>query len=294
MEQMINSEKTAEVADLLLKLDLQLFSDDLGAEDSGAGDDTGAADENLEVDNNDLDTGSEEEGGNNQGVADPETTPPAQDDKTNAAFAQIRREKEAAEQQLQAMNAMISQQYGHMGITTFEQYQQALEAQRQEAERQQYREAGLPDEIIDKLSKVDEVIQQAETEKFNRLLTDNYSSLQKEYPELVKQPDDIPAEVWQKWNDGKTGLSLTEAYELVNKKSIREHLQAASKQSALNQVNSKSHLRGNGGQGADDVDLTSVPPDVLANYKSLFSKELKTGKMKESDFVKHYKRSLKE
>jgi hypothetical protein len=293
MEQLINSVKTAEVAELpkqfLLQLDLQQFSDDLGGDDGGAAEET--IDENLEADD-DLDTGDEiEDGEEDQGVANPETTPPAQDDKTNAAFAQMRRDKEAYEAQINSMNAMIAQQYGHMGITTFEQYQQAIQEQQQEAERQQYLDAGLPEDLVDKLSKVDQVLQQAETEKFNRLLSDNYIDLQKEYPELVKAPEDIPPEVWQKWNDGKTGLSLTDAYELVNKKAIREHLQAVSKQSTLNKVNSKSHLRGNGGEGADDVDLTSIPPDTLRMYRQMFSKELRTGKMKEADFVKHYKKS---
>jgi hypothetical protein len=288
----IKNEKTAEVVELpklfLLQLDLQQFSDDLGGDDDGEGEET--IDENLDDDSN-IETGEVDEGENNLEDAEPGQTPPAQDDKTNAAFAQMRREKEAYEQQIQNMNAMIANQYGHMGITTFEQYQQAIQEQQQEAERQQYIDAGLPEELVNKLSRVDEVLQQAETEKFNRLLTDNFSNLQKEYPELVKAPEDIPPEVWQKWNDGKTGLSLTDAYELVNKKAIREHLQEASKQSTLNKVNSKSHLRGNGGEGADDVDLTSIPPDTLQMYRQMFSKELRTGKMKESDFVKHYKKS---
>jgi hypothetical protein len=299
MNQTIDSVKTVEIAELLqpkfpLTLDLEFFSEDLGDNLDNPGDNS--ENDDTQLDNNDnLDTNSGDGSSeNNQEVADPDRTPPAQDDKTNAAFAKMRRDKEALEEQLRSMDAMISQQYGEShGIHTFAEYQAALEAQRQEEERQRYVDAGLPEDVIDKLSKVDQVLQQAEQEKFNRLLTDNYTELAKEYPDLVKTPQDINPEVWQKWNDGKTGLSLTEAYELVNKKAIREHLQASSKQSALNNINSKSHIRGNGGEGADDVDLTSVPPETMQAYRQMFAKELRTGKMKESDFVKHYKNSLK-
>lgn len=294
MKQLINSEKTVEVAELpfLLRLDIQQFSDDLGGGDEGEG---AEIDETLDDDLDNPGTG-DDGGGNNQEVADPEHTP-GQDDKTNAAFAQMRREKEAFEQQIRNMDAMISQQYGEShGIHTFAEYQQAIEQQRRQEEMQQMRDAGLPDEIIEKLEKldrVDEIIQQQERENFNRMVSDGYNEIQKEYPELVKSHEDISDDVLEKWRGGETGLSLLDAYELVNKQAIRDHLRAASKQSALNQVNSKSHLRGNGGDSDGDVDLTSIPSDVLATYKQMFSKELRTGKMKLSDFVDHYKRSNK-
>lgn len=281
MKQIIEAKKKVGVADLL-KLDLQFFADepiDEPIDDS--------ADEPIDDIPNDEDLGDKE-----QEPAEPVKDVSFKDDPQNQAFAQIRREKEAYEAQVRAMDAEISRMYGEShGIHTFAEFQQAAEAERQAAERQRYADAGLPDDVIDKLSKVDEVIQQAEQEKFNRLLFDNFNDLTKEYPDMVKQPDDIPGEVWQRWNDGKTGLSLTEAFELVNKQAIREHLQASAKQSTLNKVNSKSHVRGNGGEGADDVDLTSVPADVMQSYRQLFAKELRSGKMKESDFVKHYKKS---
>ena len=287
MNELINSEKTTEVAEPLLKLDLQFFSDDLGADDGGADDSVETIDDNLDTPDDDVD----DEGVKDGELAD--TPNNFKDDPQNQAFAQIRREKEAYEQQVKAMNAMIAEVYGDQGIFTFEQYQEALQAQQQEQEKQQYREAGLPEDLAEKLTKVDEVLQQAEQEKFERLLVDNFSELQKEYPDLVKSPEDIPETAWQKWNDGKTGLTLMEAYELVNKQAIREHLQASAKQSTLNKINSKEHIRGNGGEVSDDIDITSVPDDVMASYRQMFAKELRSGKMTDKDFVNHYKKSLK-
>jgi hypothetical protein len=294
MEQNINSEKTIEVADLSKpflrhSLNIQFFSsEELPADD--------VVDVDNPVDDELIDDNPVEDdlGDKEQDLADPEDDKTSfKDDPQNQAFAQIRRDKEAAEAQLRQMDAFISQQYGEYGIHTFAEYQEALKAEQEAQQRQQYVEAGLPEEVIDKLSRVDEVLQQAEEAKFKQQLADNYSELQKEYPDLVKAPQDITPEVWQKWNDGVTGLSLTEAYELVNKKAIREHLQASSKQSTLNNINSKKHVRGNGGEGADDVDLTSVPSETMQAYRQMFAKELRTGKMKEADFVKHYKNSLK-
>jgi hypothetical protein len=275
MKQNINSAKTIEVADLSepkfpLRLnDLQFFSDD------------------------DLGDGGDDLGDKEQEPTDPDKEPPAQDDKANAAFAQIRREKEAYERQIKEMDAFISQTYGEYGIHTFAQYQEALKAEQEAAQRQQYVDAGLPEEVIEKLTKVDEVLKEAEQVKFQQVLSDNYAELTKEYPDLVKTPQDINPEVWHKWQDGKTGLTLTEAFELVNKKQIREHLQASSKQSTLNKINSKNHVRSNGGDGAADLDLTSVPNETMQAYRQMFAKELRTGKMTEADFVKHYKKSLK-
>jgi hypothetical protein len=294
MEQNINSEKTIEVADLSKpflrhSLNIQFFSsEELPADDVVDVDDP--VDDEL-IDDNPVE---DDLGDKEQDLAYPEDDKTSfKDDPQNQAFAQIRRDKEAAEAQLRQMDAFISQQYGEYGIHTFAEYQEALKAEQEAQQRQQYVEAGLPEEVIDKLSRVDEVLQQAEEAKFKQQLADNYSELQKEYPDLVKAPQDITPEVWQKWNDGVTGLSLTEAYELVNKKAIREHLQASSKQSTLNNINSKKHVRGNGGEGADDVDLTSVPSETMQAYRQMFAKELRTGKMKEADFVKHYKNSLK-
>ncbi|MGD6898606.1 hypothetical protein [Bacillus infantis] len=286
MIQPIKSVKKVEVADLL-RLNIQFFSEEPPAETV----------ETLETEpepaepTEPVDIPEDEPGVTEQEPAEP--AQPFKEDPQNQAFAQMRREKEAAERQLKEMDAVISETYGEShGIHTFAEYQAAVQAEKEAAERQKYVDAGLPDDVIDKLSKVDEVLKQAEEEKFSRALMDNFTSLQQEYPELVKEPQDINAEVWAKWDDGKTGLSLTEAYELVNKKAIREHLQASAKQSAMNKINGKAHVRGNGGEGADDVDLGVVPPDVMQQYRTMFSKELKTGQMSEKDFVAHYKKSL--
>lgn len=292
MNALINSEKTAEVAELLLKLDLQLFAEELDNFDEPVDE---PIDEPVDDHLDDLDDDPIDSGEKVEELADPQE-PSFKDDPQNKAFADMRRRAEQAERDRDiARNygadygvyseADISARYGEShGIHSLMELEKAIQME-------QYRAQGIDPDVINSIVENHPAIKQAEEEKFNRLLSDSFGDLQKEYPELVKNPEDIQLEVWQKWQDGKMGLSLTDAYELVNKKVIRDHLQASSKQKTLNQVNSKSHLRSNGGEGADDVDLTSIPSETMATYRQMFSKELRSGKMKESDFVKHYKKS---
>jgi hypothetical protein len=293
------SEKIAEVAELPLKLNLQLFADEVGDEGADDAADVDTIDTGDDVDDTlDTDVDDDDQGANNPGAADPDQNPSFKDDPQNKAFAEMRRRTEQAERDAQIARkygaeygvfseAEIAAKYGDShGIRSLAELEKAIQTE-------QYRQQGIDPDAINQLIENHPAIKQANEENFKRLVQDNYLDLQKEYPELVKKPEDVSEDVFKKWNDGKSGLTLTEAYELVNRKSIREHLQASSKQKALNQVNSKSHLRSNGGDGADDVDLTSIPADTLQTYRQLFAKELRTGKMKESDFVKHYKKSTK-
>lgn len=288
MNALIKNEKKAEVVELPLKLNLQFFSDEV--EDTDTPDDTETEESIDETVTDEQDTG-----GNDSDLANQK---PVQDAETNARFAEMRRQAEQAEARARHADELIAQQYGEShGIYTVEQYEEALKAEQQELERQQYLEMGIdPDEIekiVDKKLENHPAVIEAKKQAADHKLLTNFNQLQSEYSDLVKSPEDVPVEVWQRWNDGNSGLSLTEAYELVNKQTIREHLTASTKQSTLNKINSKEHVRGNGGEGADDMDLTSVPADVMATYRQMFSKELRTGKMKESDFVKHYKNSNK-
>lgn len=301
MIEKINSEKTAEVAGLLLKTNLQLFADDLGGGESVV-DDTDTADNNPDNEDNNLETGGNGEGGNNPGVAEPGQNPSFKDDPQNKAFAEMRRQAEQAQARAKHADDLIARQYGEShGIYTVEQYEQALKAEQQEAERQRLESAGLPEDVINKLSKLDEILQLEEQRKvaeqqkqFDESMKTQIDELTKEHPDVqVKDIKELMAlPIYDQMHDKLLkGYTVLDAYEAANRAELRAKALNQGKQTALNQVNSKSHIRGNGGEGADDVDLTSVPADVMATYRQMFAKELKTGKMKESDFVKHYKKS---
>lgn len=301
------SVKVAEVAKLPLKLDLQLFSEDEPSGEGGFSFDNPNSEPSVTVDEG---TQAQEEVSTTETVeevAEPPADKQPQDAETNAKFADMRRKMEAMEKQVKfaekygqygvTNESDISKKYGHMGIHTLDQLDQAITNQQREQERQKWIDEGYdPDRIEalvdDKLNNHPSVVAAREVE-YNNMLQQNYNDVVSEYPDLVKSPDDISEEVWQKWNNGKSGISLADAYTLINRKEIAAKQQAAVKQAALNNLNSKNHLRPNGSDGSGSPDMGQIPDDVMDGYRRMFSKELKSGKMKEADFIKHYKKSLK-
>lgn len=297
MTNQIQSENKAKVA--YLPLNLQFFAE--GDEDQTDQTDVKADDTTDQVDQNtDQDTGAN----------DPDIA--GQDDRDyskDSAFADLRRKHEAAEKKAQEIETKynrdrqiatkygkeygvysdedIAKTYGHEGINTLEDMDKALE-------RQSYEQAGLPPEVIEKLNKIDDLEKstneyktQSEKEKLDRLLIDEFSELRKEYSELVKEDgSDLTPDVWQKWNDGKSGLTLTEAYELTNKKAIREHLVKRTSQEKLNQINGKAHVKGTG-DVSGNVESVNVPPETMAAYKKM------TPGLTEQQYMEHYKKSQK-
>lgn len=224
----------------------------------------------------------------------------------NSAFAELRRKSEAAEKRAIEVEAQlkrdreiakkygkeyniysdddVAEQFGEShGIKTIAEFEEALK-------RQEYKAKGIDPEMINKLIEDHPAIKQAKANEEamakaqqDRLLVDNYSELQKEFPEVTK-PDDVPADVWKRWNDGKSGLTLTEAYTLINRKAILDRSVDAAKQAALNNINSKDHIRGNG--KGTETDTTRIPDDVLAMYK-----KFNPGKSMD-EYKAHYKKSL--
>jgi predicted secreted protein len=79
------------------------------------------------------------------------------------------------------------------------------------------------------------------------------------------------------------GYTMSDAYEKVNKAEIKRKNAEAAKQATLNKVNSKEHLKPDGGTA--DVDITTVPKETLAWYKSFFPK------WTNEQIAKHYKNS---
>lgn len=293
----IDSAKTVEVAELPKKkfglvLNLQTFAGeiddadvDLDADDDIHDDEHVDDSEHDEV-NEEID--EQEPGANDSDLANQK---PVQDEETRAQFAEMRRQAEQAEARARYADEVIARQYGEShGIYTVEQYEQALFEQQQEEQRQQYLERGIdPDEISQIVNQQLEnhpLVQQAAQQTLNHLYASNYAELQSEYGDLVKTPEDIPVEVWDRWGEGRFGLSLTEAFTLVNRKEIMNKQALVAKQTALNNINNKGHIRGNGGANGD-IETVEIPDDVYKMYKQL------NPKATDKQIRAHYKKSIK-
>ncbi|MFE4569955.1 hypothetical protein [Paenibacillus chitinolyticus] len=231
----------------------------------------------------------------------PEDEPeiPERDFEKDRAFAELRRAKEDAERKLKERDAWVSQQYGEsFGIHTWDEYERALA---EEKRRQEYSEQGLDYDVVKKAVKEEldshpEVLR-AKKANMQAAIDAEVSEFNKAYPEYKfsfnneKDILNLPnGEVIAR--KIASGYSLLDAFETTNRDTILEKRTKAAQQATRNNINSKQHIKPSGGSGGD-IDALSVPDDVMAIYRKMHAKDLKSGKMKESDFINHYKKNKK-
>lgn len=150
-----------------------------------------------------------------------DVTIPTQDAQTNAAFAEMRRKAESAEQQVSKANQMIAKLYGEQGIQDLSALEKALQEQEATAERQRYVDAGMDPDLLNQYIEKHPDVQYARELKSKQ---DEQVKFQSEAAELFEMVPDLDAktiqpEVWA-LRDQK-GISLADAYLRVNFKSLR-------------------------------------------------------------------------
>lgn len=241
-------------------------------------------------------------------VVSPEPEKPKQDHETNKAFQEMRKAREEAERRAKAADEVIAKEFGHLGITSLEQYEQYL---RDEPKRKEYAEKGIDyDEVRKIASEIAEEraanhpdVIRAKQDAARMEVNSDIRELKTAYPDLdvseVDKLDSVELRTmlsklpnWDQMEQRvNRGYSLKDAYELANRETIEQKRIEAAAQAERNKINGKAHMKPTGSVETGDVLI--VPPDVLSQYRQIFKKDLKTGKMKESDFIDHYKKSLK-
>jgi hypothetical protein len=302
----IQSRKNGEVAELRWKLNLQLF-----AEEAEPAEPTEPAYvepeepedvtwEPFESDKPKVEPEKTEE----PEVVDPEPEKPKQDHETNKAFQEMRKAREEAERRAKAADEIIEREFGHLGIKTVEQYHQYLQ---DEKKRREYAEKGIDYDEVRKIAKEEadnhpDVIK-ARQEAQRMAVNSEIRELKTAYPELdISEVDRLdPTELrtmlsklpnWDQMEHRvNRGYSLKDAYELANREAIEQKRLEAAKQAERNKIHGKAHLKPSG--SAETGDAIIVPPEVMNQYRQIFKKQLKAGTMTESDFVNHYKKSLR-
>lgn len=251
----------------LFDINLQLFADGpIAGDEPPAPDDGSQGAEGEPADP----PANEPQGGDNPPVNNTKNVnTPAQD----RAFAEMRRNIEKA-------NKLIEKLYGdEFGIKTIDE----LEAKVQEMERnqqmQQYQQMGLDPNLINDLIAQHPDVQAARQLREDQRLLNEFKAVKDEFGDLVKSPDDIPVEAWEKY---EKGYSLLDAYMSVNRKQILEHMQKATKQQTLNNLNSKQHLGAELGNGGQSNDVVNIPQETLQMY-------LEQG-MSKKEAIAHYKK----
>jgi hypothetical protein len=227
-----------------------------------------------------------------EGENDPEPAKQEQDPKINAKFAEMRRKVEEAERKERERDAWVERNYGSQGIKTWDEYQTAIE---RDKERAYYEERGLDPDVVDeainkKLESHPSILaaRQREHEAFQ---ASQMAKLNKTYGLDVKSLDDIKDlpnadAMIQKI---MSGYEWDEAYLVTHQEHIAQNLASKAKQSAINNQQSKAHMKLSKGGG--DVDTFTPDPGEVEVFRKMFSKELRSGKMKEADIIAHLKKS---
>lgn len=300
------SRKTANVAALPFKLDLQLFADEFdGAPDLEDTPDfrDDAREFNLKMESMtksrepvketvettvENEPVKESEKAVTPEVAAPDDKP-KQDSETNKAFQEMRQKLEAAEKlradvEAKAKKAddLIAQQWGQShGIYTVEQYEQRLEQERIQEENQRYEEAGIRPDQIEKIRKYDEMkimLDGQEETRRNEARLNSWADLYKSYPELSetakvfaegKEPEWYTAEMKA---EIARGASPTAAYRNAHFETILQNAvkgtREVAKQEALNSLNSKDHMKPSGSEGGN-VDHVEIDDETMRMYRAL-------------------------
>ena len=267
----------------LLSYNLQFFADE-GEASEGENE---AAPADQPEDEGEV-TETETEGANEE-VTEPQTQSP----ETNAAFANMRRQLEAANKRLADTDAMFARQFGKytnpetgQPIRSAQDYYEAMAAQERMNAREQMQQNGIDPNVIDNLIANSPAVRQAQaaTAELN-----NYRAQQKleaDYKEILALDPSLNG-VEDILNDPSMplmaakvaqGMSLVDAYKIVNFNKVFNSKEAAVKQQTINQVKGKNHLS-TGAAVTVSSDLEDIPADMLEDFKDRFPdknpKELK-------------------
>ena len=269
-----------------LMMNLQFFAEEgEGETESEAADQT----EQAEADTTETEGETEE-------VTDPQF----QTEKANAAFASMRREIEAAKKQQAEIDRMYAEQFGQYTnpetgapIRSARDYAEAMAAQERVQAREKLRQNNIDPSLIDNMIANSPAVRAAEkaTAELNDIKAQQ--KLEQDIKEILaldsslgsaedvlKDPN-MPL-MLEKVN---AGMSLVDAYKIVNFDRLKGQTGEAAKQAAINQVKAKNHLTtgaslevGDTGEdipaGMVEMYIEAFPDKSMTELKALYNKAL--------------------
>ena len=147
-----------------------------------------------------------------------------------------------------------------------------------EEQRQQLEEMGVSKEVLDSyiqnhpaMQQAQQVIHQQEQQAANDFMAKEFEAMKKEFPdcglESPQQLNETEAgrRALQMWANAP-GITLADAYAATHRREISKKQSAAAKQAAMNEMNSKGHLRQTKGSNAKG----DVPAEIEEEYKKYF------------------------
>lgn len=261
------------------------YEEDFWGEDFFEGENAGEEESvTEETEETAEDSAAEDGGAEDAGAADGEGGEPA--DEEGQEFSPELLERIEAETQ-KRVDARIARQfegitnpYTNQPIRTeadLTAYRSAFAAEQQ---RQQLEEMGVSKEVLDNyiqnhpaMQQAQQVIRQQEQQAANDFMAKEFETMKKEFPDCgLESPEQLNEteagqRALQMWAN-TPGITLADAYAATHRKEISKKQSAAAKQAAMNEMNSKGHLRQTKGSNAKG----DVPAEIAAEYKKYFPK----------------------
>lgn len=266
----------------LLTMNLQFFAEEGG---EGASENTSEVAEQAEsgeVAETEPESVTEE-------VAEPQPQSP----ETNAAFANMRRQLQEANRRLADTDAMFAKQFGNYKnpetgepIRSAKDYYEAMAAQERANAREQMKQNGIDPSVIDNLIANSPAVRQAQAATAELNSYRAQQRLDADCKEILALDPSINS-VEEIMNDPsmplmlekvQAGMSLVDAYKIVNFDRVFASKEAAVKQQTVNQVKGKNHLATGASINVNDTE-EDIPANLVNQYKEMFPeksmKELK-------------------
>jgi len=261
----------------LMAMNLQFFAEGEGAEGEG-GNEAEAAEQPTESEAPEV----TEQTSETEEAAEPQV----QSKEANAAFANMRREMEAAKKRAAEIDAMYAEQFGQytnpetgQPIRSAKDYAEAMAAQQRAQARQQLEQANIDPSLIDKMIENSPAMRQAKeaTAELNniraaQMMEEDFKEVLKIDPTMGSQEDIIKSDSYMAVVDyvrNHPGTRFSDAYKLVNFDRLASSRSEAAKQAAINQVKGKNHLNTGAALNVDDGS-EDIPVGALEMYKETF------------------------
>lgn len=250
-------------------------------------DDFDWGDDDEPEDDSDDDKDDKDDKKNDDNTDEDDENGDVQDDDTNAVFARARRITEAeADKKVQAALNQMNSFAKSKGFNSWEEMQAEESNKKFEEERGKILAESADDPVsaIQKLVdltlqnhpmvKQIEMQRQAEEQRqAAEFMNKSVQALVKRFPDSgIKSLDDIyeldnGAEIIELW---KRGIPLDDAFAVKNIGKITSQKSAAAKQSALNSINAKSHLKGTHQSAGSESSDIEIPRETYSTYKVMF------------------------
>lgn len=254
-----------------------LEGEDSGAEDEGIGTETDGGDPTEET--GETEGGEGAEGTEGAEDAGGEGGEPAGEEFSPDLLARIEAEtQKRVDARIAREFEGILNPYTNQPIRTeadLTAYRSAFAAEEQ---RQQLEEMGVSKEVLDSyiqnhpaMQQAQQVIHQQEQQAANDFMAKEFEAMKKEFPdcglESPQQLNETEAgrRALQMWANAP-GITLADAYAATHRKELSKKQSAAAKQAAMNEMNSKGHLRQTKGSNAKG----DVPEEIRREYKIYF------------------------